>query len=144
MEEQDYSESTNTEKQNSQNVPDYKRAEVTSNGRLKGFLVSENVVNLSNRKLSKAEVSLLSKCLRFCPTPNSVDKSVLKDELEKFGRALRLKWHIEMMNRLLTLIRFGLNLNLILAKLMQPLNYILAILKRNFFLALKLNILLTI
>ena len=144
MEEQDYSESTNTEKQNSQNVPDYKRAEVTSNGRLKGFLVSENVVNLSNRKLSKAEVSLLSKCLRFCPTPNSVDKSVLKDELEKFGRALRLKWHIEMMNRLLILIRFGLNLNLILAKLMQPLNYILAILKRNFFLALKLNILLTI
>ena len=137
MEEQDYSESPNTEKQNSQNVPDYKRAEVTSNGRLKGFLVS-------NRKLSKAEVSLLSKCLRFCPTPNSVDKSVLKDELEKFGRALRLKWHIEMMNRLLILIRFGLNLNLILAKLMQPLNYILAILKRNFFLALKLNILLTI
>ena len=144
MEEQDYSESTNTEKQNSQNVPDYKRAEVTTNGRLKGFLVSENVVNLSNRKLSKAEVSLLSKCLRFCPTPNSVYKSVLKDELEKFGRALRLKWHIEMMNRLLILIRFGLNLNLILAKLMQPLNYILAILKRNFFLALKLNILLTI
>ena len=144
MEEQDYSESPNTEKQNSQNVPDYKRAEVTSNGRLKGFLVSENVVNLSNRKLSKAEVSLLSKCLRLCPTPNSVDKSVLKDELEKFGRALRLKWHIEMMNRLLILIRFGLNLNLILAKLMQPLNYILAILKRNFFLALKLNILLTI
>ena len=144
MEEQDYSESTNTEKQNSQNVPDYKRAEVTSNGRLKGFLVSENVVNLSNRKLSKAEVSLLSKCLRFCPTPNSVDKSVLKEELEKFGRALRLKWHIEMMNGLLILIRFGLNLNLILAKLMQPLNYILAILKRNFFLALKLNILLTI
>ena len=89
MEEQDYSESTNTEKQNSQNVQDYKRAEVTSNGRLKGFLVSENVANLSNRKLSKAEDSLLSKCLRFCPTTNSVDKSVLKEDLEKFGRALR-------------------------------------------------------
>ena len=76
VEEQDYSESTNTEEQNSQNLPDYKIAEVTSNGRLKGFLVSENVANISNRKLSKAEVSLLSKGLKFCPTPNSVDKSV--------------------------------------------------------------------
>ena len=85
MEEQDYSESTDTEEQHSQNELDYKKAELTSNGRLKGFFVSENVVNLSNRKLSKAEVSLLSKGLKFCPTPNSVDKLVLKD-LEKFGR----------------------------------------------------------
>ena len=85
MEEQDYSESTDTEEQHSQNELDYKKVELTSNGRLKGFFVSENVVNLSNRKLSKAEVSLLSKGLKFCPTPNSVDKLVLKD-LEKFGR----------------------------------------------------------
>ena len=76
MEEQDYSESTDTEEQHSQNELDYKKAELTSNGRLKGFFVSENVVNLSNRKLSKAEVSLLSKGLKFCPTPNSVDKLV--------------------------------------------------------------------
>ena len=93
VEEQDYSESTNTEKQNYQNEPDYKIAEVTSNDRLKGFFVSENVVNLSNRKLSEAEVSLLSKGLKFCLTPNSVDKSVLKEDLEKFGGTLRLKWH---------------------------------------------------
>ena len=32
----------------------------------------------------------------------------------------------------------------ILAKLMQPLDYILVILKRNFFLALKLNIIITV
>ena len=81
VEEQDYSDSTNTEEQNSQNEPDYKIAEVTSNGRLKCFFMSENVVHLSNRKLSKAEVSLLSKGLKFCPTPNSVDKSVLKEDL---------------------------------------------------------------
>ena len=93
MEEQDYSESTDTEEQHSQNELDYKKAELTSNGRLKGFFVSENVVNLSNRKLSKAEVSLLSKGLKFCPTPNSVDKLVLKEYLENFGRILRLKWH---------------------------------------------------
>ena len=86
VEEQDYSESTDTEEQDSQNELDYKKAEVTSNGRLKGFFVSKNVVNLSNCKLSKAEVSLLSKGLKFCPTSNSVDKSVLKEDLEKFGR----------------------------------------------------------
>ena len=93
LEELDYLESTVTEEENSQGEPDYKIAEVTSNGMLKGFFVSENVVNLSNRKLSKAEVSLLSKGLKFCPTPNSVDKSVLKEDLEIFGRTLRLKWH---------------------------------------------------
>ena len=86
MEEQDYSESTDTEEQDSRNELDYKKAEVPSNGRLKGFFVSKNVVNLSNRKLSKAEVSLLSKGLKFCPTSNSVHKSVLKEDLEKFGR----------------------------------------------------------
>ena len=53
--------------------------------------MSENVVNLSNRKLSKAEVSLLSKGLKFCPTPNSVDKLVVKEDFEKFGRILKLK-----------------------------------------------------
>ena len=59
--EQDYSESTNTEEQNSQNEADYKIAQFTVNGRLKRFFLSENVVNLSNRNLSKAEVSLLPK-----------------------------------------------------------------------------------
>ena len=65
MEEQDYSESTNTGGENSQNEPDYKRAEVTSNSRLKGSFVPGNIANLSNHKLSKAEVSLLSKGLKF-------------------------------------------------------------------------------
>ena len=89
----DYSESTYIEEQNSQNEPDYKIAGLTSNGRLKGFLESKNVVNLYNGKLSRAEISLLSKGLKFCPTPNSVDKWHVKEDLEKFGRFLRLKWH---------------------------------------------------
>ena len=55
--------------------------------------MSENVVYLSNRQLSKAEVSLLPKSLKFYPTPNSVDISFVKEDLEKFGRILRLKWH---------------------------------------------------
>ena len=41
--------------------------------------------------LVKAEVSLLSNGLKFCPTPNSIDKSVVKVDLGKFGRVLRLK-----------------------------------------------------
>ena len=54
------------------------------------FFVSENVVKLSNRRLSKVEVYLLSKGLICCPTLYSVDKSVIKEDLEKFGRILRL------------------------------------------------------
>ena len=49
--------------------------------------------NLSHRKLSKADVSLLSKGLKFCPTSINIYKSTLKEDLEKFGRKLRLQWH---------------------------------------------------
>ena len=60
---------------------------------LKVEFVSENVINLSGRDLSKAEISLLSKSLKFVPTPTNVNKAILKEEVEKFGRRLRLKWH---------------------------------------------------
>ena len=62
-------------------------------GRLKGVYVSDNVLNLSRRKLSKGEVSILSKGLKFVPTPTFVDKAAIKQELETFGRKLRLAWH---------------------------------------------------
>ena len=61
--------------------------------RLRGSFVCENVVNLSKRALSKSEISLLSKGLKFIPTPSSINKARLKLDLEKFGRKLRLKWH---------------------------------------------------
>ena len=51
------------------------------NGWFKGHFVSNNVFNLSRCKLSKAEVSLLSKSLKFCPTPNTIDKPILKEDL---------------------------------------------------------------
>ena len=63
------------------------------NGRLRGVYVSENILNLSKRKLSKAEVSLLSKGLKFVPTPRFVDQAALKQDLERFGRRLRLAWY---------------------------------------------------
>ena len=65
----------------------------TLNGRIKGKFVSENVVNLSKRKLTKAEISLLSKGLKFVPTSNHINKAKLKMELEAYGRMLHLKWH---------------------------------------------------
>ena len=70
-----------------------KNSRININCRLKAFLESENVVNLYNGKLSRTEISLLSKGLKFCPTPNSVDKWDIKEDLEKFGRILRLKWY---------------------------------------------------
>ena len=61
-------------------------------GRLTGTFVSEIVVNLSNRILSKAEVGLLSKGLNFSPTPSDLDRSKLKEDIESFKRRMRLKW----------------------------------------------------
>ena len=65
----------------------------TLNGRIRGKFVSKNVVNLSKQKLAKAEISLLSKGLKFVPTSNHINKARLKMELEAYGRMLRLKWH---------------------------------------------------
>ena len=48
---------------------------------------------MSKRKLAKAEISLLSKGLKFVPTSNHINKARLKMELEAYGRMLRLKWH---------------------------------------------------
>ena len=60
---------------------------------LKGKFVSPQVINLSTTILSKAEISMLSKGLKFIPTPTSANKPLIKEELECFGRKLRLLWH---------------------------------------------------
>ena len=53
---------------------------------------SPNVINLSKRNLTKNDISLLSKGLQFVPTPKHFNKALLREELENFGRKLRLKW----------------------------------------------------
>ena len=63
------------------------------NGRLKGRFVSGGVVNLSRRELSEEDISLLSKGLKFSPTPTDIDKAQLKSDLEAFNRRMRLRWH---------------------------------------------------
>ena len=70
-----------------------KNSQPDSRSRLIGKFVSPNVLNLSKRQLSEADVSLLSKGLKFVPTPKFVNKAILKEEIEKFGRIVGLKWH---------------------------------------------------
>ena len=62
-------------------------------GRYEGKFVSPNVINLSKRHLSKDEISLLPKGLKFIPTPKHINKALIKEELETYGRKLRLMWH---------------------------------------------------
>ena len=50
-------------------------------------------MNLSRRNLSEAEISLLSKGLKFVPTSNKIDRAKLKTELEEYGGKLQLMWH---------------------------------------------------
>ena len=52
--------------------------EEDENGRLVGRFVSGSVVNLSRRELSEEDVSLLSKGLKFSPTPTDIDKAKFK------------------------------------------------------------------
>ena len=43
--------------------------------------------------LSRSEISLLSKGLKFVPSANKIDQAKLKRELEEYGRNLHLMWH---------------------------------------------------
>ena len=52
------------------------------------------------RQLIKTEISLLSKELKFVPTPNRIDNAKPKQELKVFGRKLRLMWHFRNDERL--------------------------------------------
>ena len=45
-----------------------------SGDRIEGKFVSDNVINLSKRDLSEAEIKVLSKGLKFCPTTKEISK----------------------------------------------------------------------
>ena len=77
-----YNDTSNCEEEFNVDCSMYNLSCEKSNGRFVGKFVSDNVVNLSSRKLSRAEISLLSKGLKFVPTPtylntasNSIDWS---------------------------------------------------------------------
>ena len=61
--------------------------------RFEDKFVSKNVINLSRRNLSSAEISLLSKGVKFVPNAKKIDQAKLKRELEEYGQKLRLMWH---------------------------------------------------
>ena len=50
-------------------------------------------MNLSRRELSEEDISLLSKGLKFSPTPTDIDKAQLKSDLEVYKKRMRLRWH---------------------------------------------------
>ena len=59
----------------------------------KGEFFSLNVVNLFRRNLTSNEIFLLSKGLKFVPTPRGIHKTLTKDELEACDKKLSLMWH---------------------------------------------------
>ena len=71
------------------NIGENNIAEVID-GWLNGKFVGPHVKNLFTRILSETKIYLLSKSLKFIPTPTSVNKALIKEELECFGRKLRL------------------------------------------------------
>ena len=55
------------------------------------FEGNRTVVNLSKRVLTEAEISLLSKGLKFCPTPEKIDVYHLRKDIKEYIRRIRLK-----------------------------------------------------
>ena len=51
----------------------------------------KNIVNISNKRLSQHEKSLLEKGLNFCPVISHVSEGEIKIELDKFHKTLRTK-----------------------------------------------------
>ena len=59
----------------------------------KGKFVSPNVVNLFRLNLTNNQISLLPNGLKFVPTPQGINKALIKEELQAYGRKLRLMLH---------------------------------------------------
>ena len=53
--------------------------------------IGKSVVNLSDKKLTKHEMSVLAKGLTFCPTPDTPSMYQIWKDLDAFNRRLRLK-----------------------------------------------------
>ena len=58
---------------------------------MEGKFVS-NLINFSRRHLCKSEIYYSFKGLKLLPAANKIDRTMLKSELEEYGRELRLMW----------------------------------------------------
>ena len=91
--------SANSDKESLEETHNHPSLEKPSNvatlldSRYEGKFVNPNVINLSKRHLSKDEISLLSKGLKFIPTPKHINKALIKEKLETYGRKPRLMGH---------------------------------------------------
>ena len=52
--------------------------------------LGRSVVNLSKGHLSRDKIYLLSKGFKFIPAPKHINKALINEELETYGRKLRL------------------------------------------------------
>ena len=52
--------------------------------------VTPKIINLSGHQLNFNEISVLSKCTKFCPTPISFNTMVEKNDVNNFCRKLKL------------------------------------------------------
>ena len=57
---------------------------------MQAYYISPTVINLSDQILTQPQVSLLSKGLKFCPSPGEHNQGDLWRDLQKFHRSLRL------------------------------------------------------
>ena len=89
-------------------------------GRCEGKFVSPNVINLPKRHLSKDEISLLSKGLKFIPRPKHIKKRLLNKNLKPMAEKLGLCGIIAMKNETLLSILLRKNLNLMQNEKMPP------------------------
>ena len=95
--------SANSDKETLEETHNHPSLEKPSNavplldGRYEGKFVSPNI------NLSKDKISLLSKGLKFIPTPKQINKALIKEEFETYGRTLRLMWHCRNKEREITI-----------------------------------------
>ena len=78
---------------NSLNIDNDTQSDCTSNNKASCNYLGVRVVNLSNYKLNKSEVSVLEKGITFSPTPGECDISETHHEVQKFLRRILLKVH---------------------------------------------------
>ena len=62
-------------------------------------MVALIIINLSNRHLSKNDFFLLSKGLKFVPTPEHINSAKIEEEIKVYGMKLRLMWHFRIEQR---------------------------------------------
>ena len=65
--------------------------DVIPDKRLKGYLCSDTIFNLSGRVLSESEIKVLEKALDFVPFQRKLNEPELRRDFQEFCRPMRIK-----------------------------------------------------